>query len=367
MYKINHAIVFSAMTFAIMTSSSMAISIDELNKFDKNKNKKIDPGSEQQAVINIWDRLTDHQQNLIYSAEEFEVGGPGILVTKFHEPTPAKECESVQRFFLSDKAISTSLFASGFAKSAGNAASFSSTENYVTGARSWKVDGALTWIFGNPCLSGDIDRGGTDLFFSAYKLAPYVEFYGSGSNAATGKSTLRTGVQSEFELFSGPIFNNQLLKINPYYQTDFEFDADIFGVQAAWTPININWKLNGRHATTDALKFWWNFQGVLDYHKVQNAGNSGLKSGTHYGWIGANINANFEYKPEKSNGIYGSAKIEVFHDFVSDLSVEKLTTEIGIYLDAEKKNSFSIQYENGTNYQDLTSGKRLSGQFKVSF
>lgn len=363
-----YTIALSGMALAFMTSTAIAIGYDELVKFDTNKNKKIDPGSEHQTLISIADQLTTHQLTLLFFEEPFKPGGPGMLVKDLTNEPVENGCNTHRRFFLTDKAVSQSLFAAGFDGVAGNAASFSSTENYVTGDRTWKVDGALTWAVANPCLPNDVNnRGGTDLFLSAFAIAPFVEFHGSGSNTATGVSTLRFGMQSEFELFSGGIFDNQLLKINPYFQTDFEFDAEIFGLQAAWTPIHLDVNLNSTKTTSDDFKYWWNFQGLIDYHNVKKVGNSGLSSSTNYGWVGANITANFEYLPESSNGIYGSASLELFHDVVASQSVDKFTTELGIYLDDTKKNSFSITYEDGTNYQDLSSGRRLSGQFKASF
>lgn len=354
-------------TLTISTSAATAIAVDELKKYDFNGNKIIEPGREHKAVLNIWEQLNYYQQDLISTPVEFAIGGPGLALSKFEAPDLGKNnCKPAQRFFLTNSVVGSSLRSGNISSKAGNAASFSITENFQTNVTNWKADGALTWVFGDPCVESDIDRKPNEATISAFVFAPFLEFHGKGSNSAPGISTLRAGIQSEFEIFSGP-FNLQRIKINPYYQTDFQFEARAIGIEAVWTPTQTSWRLNSRHATTGPWDYWWNFQGILDYHRVENAGFSGLTSGTHYGWVGANINASFEYKPKASNGVYGNVGFQAFHNIVSNQNVSKYTTEFGLYLDPKKKSSISVTYENGVNYQTLKDAKRLSSQFKVSF
>ncbi|SDA69498.1 hypothetical protein [Mesorhizobium qingshengii] len=135
------------------------------------------------------------------------------------------------------------------------------------------------------------------LHLAEYTMAPFI--YTNGTiNApakATEKSTLQVGIDNEFELPGGPVFDSQVLRISPYFQTDFRGQGDIYGIGTAWEPIKL---LLGGHElnlgiTADSspklVSMYWRVIGEANVFHVADAGLSNWQPDTTYAQLGGRV------------------------------------------------------------------------------
>ena len=116
-------------------------------------------------------------------------------------------------------------------------ASLTIVNDRITKTQTALIDGIASYVVARtPC----VDRPGTDpsqAFISRYAIAPFVAAHGKlSSDPSTEKSELRFGVDTQFSILSGGVFNNQVVTIRPYYQTDFRGLASAYGGAATWEP-----------------------------------------------------------------------------------------------------------------------------------
>ena len=338
---------------------------------DLNENNFIENGDERAAVLALGPQLSAVQFAIAKSDDEFK-GKLGVPIGDFFEDSyqeiVAARCSVEKRFFLQDKVSSVSVLYPGLAESSKSGASFSVTYDHLEDETFWSAEGALFYIprFSKRCV-GDPRLANRNLgFVSGYAFAPFVFFDGEGSDTTPGKSTLQFGVKSEVQVFSGP-FDVQHFSFNPYYQTDFDFDAEIYGLSASWKPVKLDYGLNGFRKSGRVFQPSWTFLAEADYRSVQTAGNSGLTAGTEYGWFGAIIGASVDIVPKKANPLFAKVEYHAFHDVINDVNATRLVGELGMYLDADRRSALTLKYENGTNYSDLTDTEKTTVTFKLAF
>lgn len=242
------------------------------------------------------------------------------------------------------------------------------THDHLANETVWSAEGALFYIpeISKRC-SGDTRLAGRNLgFVSGYAFAPFVFFDGEGSDTTPGKSTLQFGVKSEVQVFGG-LFDAQHFSFNPYYQTDFNFEAEIYGISASWKPVKLDYGLNGFRKSGRVFQPSWTFVAEADYRSVHTAGKSGLVAGTEYGWFGAIIGASVDIIPKAANPLFAKAEYHAFHDVTNGVSATRVVGELGMFLNADKRSALTLKYENGKNYSDLTDAEKTTLTFKLAF
>lgn len=355
---------------SLLSSAAFAVTIEQIRMLDANDNNKIDAGPERQAVLKLLDKLTSTQLALITSVDPFEGVKSGIPVGLFDPALAAdrmnKRCSRAQTFFLRDKMVSVSVLNPDFVGKAGNAASLSVTDDAITNEMSWDTKGAAAWVLGDRCLDAPKDWQSGETVVSGIAVAPFIEFEGKGKSDTPGTSSLRFGLFNEIQIFSGPFFNVQHVSVEPYYQTDFDLEGDIFGLRGEWSPVKLDYRLNGYIGANKPFQYWWTFNGVADFLRVDQAGRTGLSASTDYGWVGARIGANIKYKPDSINGIYANAGFETLQDTFSSSHADNFSGEIGLYLDKNQKSALSLNYEAGKAYKTLSKTDKVVLAFKLT-
>lgn len=348
-----------------------AATLDMIEARDFNKNGIIENGPEREALRDILDQLDENQFQLVINDDEYR-NTRGVAVAAFDPQTYQKRiearCNVPKRFFLQDSVSSVSVLNPGLTKTSKNGATFSVTEDHKTDETSWSAEGALFYIprFSKRC-SGDSRLANRELgFVSGYAFAPFIFFDGEGSDTNNSTSALQLGIKSEVQIFGGP-FDVQHISLNPFFQTDFDFDAEIYGVSASWKPVHLDSHLNGFVESERLFQPSWTFTAVADYRTVEKAGSSGLVAGTEYGWFGAIIGASVDIAPKNANPLYAKVEYHAFRDVINDVNATRFVGELGLFLSEDKRTALTLKYENGENYMDLTDEDRTTLAFKLAF
>ena len=231
-----------------------------------------------------------------------------------------------------------------------------------TDVSSWQLNGAAA-ILGpgsNKCLSPPPAERVPGAAWTGFAYAPYVEFNGSGNSRSNTNSSLVFGIKNEFNILDG-LFDFQEFSINPYYQTDFDFDTEVFGISGEWKPYVLDWHLNA-YRKENEFTAWWSFIGVADFQTVKNAGNSGLVEGEDYGWLGAKLGAKASY-----NALFANANLSAFIDVLGNDTALMFDASTGIYLSEDRRTSLTLTYQNGTRYKTNRDVEDITLKINVAF
>lgn len=216
----------------------------------------------------------------------------------------------------------------------GKGASVSYTQDYLKNA------GALTiQAFGSYLLLDDrfpakieVTPGQPTippLQLHEYALAPFIYTNGTINSPAksTEKSTLQLGIDNQFELFGGTIFDDQFLRVSPYFQTDFRGRGDIYGVATSWEPIKL---LLGGHDlnlgitidnSPELVSLYWRMIGEANVFHVGNAGLSNWTSDTTYSQLGGRLalyGVLFQNMPEVGPLLCGRVGFNTSYEYLWD-------------------------------------------------
>ncbi|MBF9052185.1 hypothetical protein GTA62_19680 [Roseobacter sp. HKCCD9010] len=264
------------------------------------------------------------------------------------------------------ESLNVSLLNSNLAQPSDLGALFSVTDNRATGVTSWQVAGTLFWVPGTAqrCFYVGSPDPLPDGALSGYVIAPYLSFRGTGSNDRATVSDLRFGVEIELQFYGG-LINLQELSISPYYRTDFDGDAEIYGLDAIWTPYHFDARLNGYFDAPQQGVFDWNANLRLEYAHVVEAGNSGLVTGTEYGWVGTELGVGYTFRGERAPRI--SLGVDAFYDLINDEDAILYEAGLAIPLSDSGRTSLDIRYRNGTDRRSLQDVDQISVNLRLAF
>jgi hypothetical protein len=343
---------------AMATPSAHAATRTQIEEFDVNGDDHINSGRENRLVSNyLWSDLTPEQKALLGSIEDRDFAEKGIpidtLAAGDFEKRLGDRCkEDEQRFFLRNSIVDATLLDPDLRGSAGEGASISIDGDPSTGDYSWLVDGAATWVLRDRCPDIPEDRAPNDLLVSGWAVAPFIEFAGKGTRAEPGISSLRFGLDTEVQLFSGPIFNVQQIDLLPYFQTDFGFEGEIYGLTANWRPVLIGAHLNG-YPIDDRFTWWFNFDLQADIMHVEKVGRTNL-SPDSYAWLGGIVGFHALITPvEDWQPIALDLTYEHFYDAVGADDVGLFTSSLGIFLTSDQNVTLGFSYSKGTDHKTL--------------
>ncbi|MCF6102460.1 hypothetical protein [Mesorhizobium muleiense] len=334
---------------------AIAAAEGEFNDLDLNGDRHINAGTEARLVAGHLD-LTPYQKSLIGSVDEFTENGIPIelLVSEsFEKAVKARCAPDEQRFFLTDKMVDTSVLNPEIGAPANGGAAISIQGDPESDSVSWQLSGAATYAVRHRCPEEPPGWRPGQLYLSGWAASPFVEFDGAGDSDGPGVSLLRFGIDTEFQLFSG-IFNVQQIDILPYFQTDFAFEGEIYGVSAAWTPVLWDVHLNiYRSDPAQRFYWWWTLKMVTDVMSVVDPGRTGLEEGS-YAWLGGSVGLHARVVPvEGWNAIGLDAEYNNFYDAVSGQNVGQFTSGVALFLTENENAALSFRYERGTSHETL--------------
>ncbi|WP_299771205.1 hypothetical protein [uncultured Tateyamaria sp.] len=365
-------LVASLVAFASIATSASGVSLDEIRARDFNNNGYIENGAERDSLRLIQSDLHSFQLDVLRDDQRYDNPQNGVLIEGF-DPIPFENrlkarCDIPVRFFLRDSLASVSVLQPGIVDVPKKGAAFSYTYDQMADEASWSAKGVFMWLpaVNNRCHTNQERSDAGKIFRSGVAFAPFVAFDGTGSDSAQSTSNLKFGIRSELQYFGG-FFNAQHIAFNPFFGTDFDFDAEVYGLNASWTPILGKARLNGFRRDGKPFKWSWTLVGETEYQNVNRAGQTGLTDGTEYGWIGGTIGLDFQYSPKSWPGLFGSVKHASFRDAIGNQSADLSTVTLGFHLDKEKTSALKLIYENGEDRTSLTPRDRTTLALTFAF
>ncbi len=330
-----------------------------IKKLDLNGDGKINPGMEEEALRGLSRHLSDDQRNLLHTLEIFDSPHEGVNVADFDIAKTdierkKRRCEPQQRLFVRDSVFDASLLFPALNKTGAKQATFSVSRNGNNDTWNWDVNGsAMVIAIYDKCISDEEEERAKEFRIDGYAAAPYVAFNGKGSSGSKGKSSLRFGLNNEWLLRDG-LFPRQQLNLVPFYQTDFDFDAEMFGVQASWYPVNLQYHLGGLLKGRGPFDYWWTVEATAEYLRVNKPGLTNFAADTDYGWIGIELGAHVQFEFADGPVVFADTSYMLRQDVINNNNADLFQANLGMYLDPSKNTSLILTYQNGTLTNTLT-------------
>lgn len=204
-----------------------------------------------------------------------------------------------------------------------------------------------------------------DLAITAVSYGPYVEANGR-INATNSRVSL--GAIGQVELLGGP-FDLQRFTAAPYFQTDFDWDARIYGVSASWQPYVLDWALGSiRRLPGEFMDVNWQLAADFDYRHVDVSGGTKLTDGEEYAWIGFDATMRFWPLPELlDNRVFGDASYAYHHDLISGRDASRFRGGVGVHLDEGRNTALTVEYVHGKDYRTMLHEETIKSAFKVKY
>jgi len=221
------------------------------------------------------------------------------------------------------------------------------------GATTASVNGAVGYAFNQNCLP---NPPGDGAYVSGYVIAPWLlgdgNFY--DSEADDNDTKIQAGLTGQVEIAEA-IFDVQYLTVSPYYQTDFDFEAEVYGGQVSWRPIMTEIHLGGTTTPAGAVLDWyWSVEAIADYFHVADAGSSNLDPDSNYAWLGGSFGVSGWIMPDALNDRLAFAtRYDVFWDAYSRRSVDYFEANLSYALTPDRNAAIALAYMNGTDKDTL--------------
>ena len=333
-----------AVALAIIAATS-APTYAELSKvaleaFDFNKNGKFDAGAELTSLEAA--NLSLEQRTTVQTLK----GSPGALikVSDIVNAVTNPLCKGESRLLLQDDVAGITLTNEKAIAATKKGAVFSYTDDRQNDKTSWKAAGALVWQpKQSPCLARDaaVRPEPGEAVWEAFAYGFYLKFDGEGTSEDDDKSDVRVGALAEFLLNDGFV-ESQVFNVNTYFRTDFQGEAEIYGVDASYTPLWVS-----SSAIQPSLKF------NANYETVQQGGNSGLEDGAEKGWVGATLGLKTKIAPGETQLTLGVA-YSMHYDLLNEETANLATADLTMPLDEKGFANLVLSYQTGTAYTSLT-------------
>ena len=209
------------------------------------------------------------------------------------------------------------------------------------------------------------DYEGGEIAVTAVSVGPYVEAKGTINST---NSRLSIGAIGQLEMLGGP-FDLQRWTVAPYYQTDFDWNARIYGASASWEPYVLNWALGSiRRLPGDVADVNWQFAAEADYRHVEESGGTSLAEGEEYAWIGFDATMRFWPLPELfDNRVFGDAAYAYHYDLVSGEEASRFRSGVGVHLDQARNTAITVEYVNGKDYRTMREEETVRSALKVKY
>lgn len=264
--------------------------------------------------------------------------------------------EKDQRLFLRGDRINASVYEKNLGKAASEGAKVDISYDPGTGTSDVSLSGALSFVIRDIDPNNNTYVPGNSVI-SGYGVMPYLEFDWRKKSTATDpeRSSLIGGVSVETVVYDGPLFGTQVIQLNPHYQTDFDFDARIYGAQASWQPYNVSIGLGSYIPVGLIPNVWQTWSATLDtdFRHIDSPGLTNFVAGEEHLWVGGNISTKFKIEPTKEleNRLFATARIEYHHDVLNNR--EALLYGAGMIFNIDERGftAITLDYERGEFYQ----------------
>ena len=362
-----------ASTFAatMIATHATALPLSEIKKRDFNNDGFIERGPEIEALKDLAADLSAPQTSRLGTFLSGEADS--IPVNELDEGPYylrlAERCKTGSQFVLQENVTQLSLNSPDAVLPSKDGALFSLSHDRLSGQTDWKVAGALAWVpkgASNRCLLAGATEEPTGAALSAFALAPYISFNGTGDSTATGTSDLSFGVLGQFQVFGGA-FDLQEFSIAPYFRTDFQGDAEVYGLTASWKPYHFESRLNGLQGDFGKRSFDWSFGAQVNYLTVQKGGNSGLVSGTEHAWAGFDLGAGYTFSSVGDHGLRLSAGVSAYHDVSNSVTAVKYDAAARLGLSKDNRTSLELLYEKGKDRLTMQDVDGVTLNLRLSF
>ena len=280
--------------------------------------------------------------------------GNGVDLVALYDAEKALRCASGQGIYIRQDRFDIGPYINSIPASGAQGAAFSITRDISGNATTASIHGVVDAVlYRSPCLtppSGDTNRP----YVSGFVFAPWV--YANGTLKSSGKqppTNLQFGFDTEFEVAGTKTFDLQYWTFEPYFQTDFQGAANIWGGKATWTPYRMDWRLNAATVNDRPVDYFWKFNLFADYRHVAEAGNSGLAANANYAWLGADLGIAAHLFPKQfGHTLTFSAGYDAGWDAVAGVFAGQLTSSLAWAFNPSS--SISLNYTRGTDRQTMT-------------
>jgi hypothetical protein len=249
-------------------------------------------------------------------------------------------------------------------------ASISIDRNYLTAETTVNVQGVLSYVLFKDTRVNEGKYGPGELYVSGYAFAPFIEVDSSRSSSQPQptKDKLVFGGLGQLELFSGAIFDRQLVTGSAYYQTDFYQNAEIYGGKVTWEPQLLQVGLGSITRFTDVFDFNWRTFAAADYRNVGDPGRTGLKADSDYFWLGGGaILKVWPFPDLLKSRVFLEAYPSYYYDTVTRTPARMFTGTAGVTIDPDGHAAAQVKYQDGLDYSTGVTSKRVVGELTVKY
>ncbi|WP_422383431.1 hypothetical protein [Roseibium album] len=335
-----------------------------LAEYDENLNGKIDL-DELEKLNKYFEGLTRSRESLGYGAR----ARAGIPLELDDTPPPVREEVKLRKDFvafpLREKKTELPFLAGTDEFKASNGAAFSWSNDIENGGEQVAaINGAFGLIWHKNVTPSKGYRAG-QFAVTGFNLGPYVDAQGQISS---DDSVVEFGAMAGLEAIGGP-FDLQRLNFTPYYQTDFEGRAEIYGVGTFWQPHLLRVGLGSiKNPFDDLFEYTIQATAGADYIQVHDPGTTNYKRGQGHYWLG--IDATLKVWPFPAifdNRLYATLNGQIYHDVIRGHEATRFTSGVGWKLNKQGNASLNFEYTNGENYKDQKSEEFMKGTLRVKF
>jgi len=344
-----------------------ALTGSELAMLDVDRDGFIEAGAEARALRAAFGRLTGQQKAV--AVRFLESGADRLDITALDTSSISAElkaaCGVRKTFHLAEAITGVSLLRPGLISTSDKGARFSLNRDNVTDRTSWSVQGAAIFApLASRCLQADSPQPLSRGALTGYAIAPYLSFAGVGASNAVGQSDLRLGAIVDLQ-FLGGAFNLQQVQLSPFYRSDFQGQAEIYGASITWTPYHFQSRLNGLIGDVGNRNgVDYQLSGDLEYLNVVTGGNSGLTDGAQHAWVG--LKAGVGYRPPTSVDVRFDLTVDAAYDLINNADATLYSA--GITTPLGDNAAFDLRYTYGTTRDDpVTTQDGLTAQLRVRF
>lgn len=351
----------------LLSTEVVAMPLSDVTGFDVDRDGFIEKGPEARALKGAFARLNGQQQARF---GRFLEGGSEKLALSELDFTDlygelARSCQAPRRFRLAESLAGVSLVHPDIVVLSDKGARFSWNRDNTSGETSWSAKGVFVYApMSNRCLhtSSPEPLNGTTL--TGYAIAPYLSFDGVGSSSTTEPSDLRIGAAIDLQFFGGT-FDLQQVQISPFFRTDFEGKAEIYGASLRWTPYKFTSRLNGLQGDAGHNGVDYRLSADAEYLNVAEGGLSGLPSGTEYGWVG--VQAGIGYTPAQWNGVRFDLNVDAAYDLINENDAVLYDAGVTIPIGDSGNAALDLRYTYGTTRSNPTTVDGVSANFRIRF
>ena len=235
---------------------------------------------------------------------------------------------------------------------------FSITEDRENDITTAAINGVAGFVMTRNCNVPADDRIDQP-YFSGYVLSPWVLANGtlSDNDDLNGTDVFQAGFAAQVGLVNAG-FAYQTFTATPYYQTDFQGEAEIYGGSLTWRPFDNALRLGGSPRRMNSmLDLYWTAAATADLFHVVDPGFTSLVEDSGYAWLGGAVGINGWILPAAlDDRLTFTTAYGLFWDANSGQSVDNFQASLNLSLLKKadpNQLALNLTYVNGTDRNTL--------------